>query len=71
MTTTQLIMLLQKYEHGGATGKSREITIWKTNKKGCLSKLVLGSKESLVFSSCGDGLVTDLCLIVKPTEAQL
>jgi hypothetical protein len=52
MTTTQMIEFLRQHEHGGATGREREINFWVDNKKYTLISLI----------STGDGLVTDISI---------
>ena len=62
MTTTELIKLLQAHEFG-ASGRSREITIYRDTKK------VLSEVEDLKFSSSGDGCAgSELELQVVPRE---
>lgn len=54
MTTTELIKLLQRYEHGGATGRPRRISF--VTEKGYLSE------PDITVDSTGDGLITEICL---------
>lgn len=55
MTTTELIQLLQKVEKG-ASGRSREITIYTQTKKGALKKAVLREVDKLEIVGTGDGV---------------
>lgn len=53
MTTTELIKLLKKYEHGGATGRPREVML-------CIGNEVYDT--NITDISTGDGLFTELFL---------
>ena len=55
MTTTELIALLQKYEKGGATGRSREISFH-------IDGFGLLAGTNIEVSGTGDGLITDITL---------
>lgn len=60
MTTTDLITILKHVEKG-ASGRSREISIY--NKKG---KRILSDKQMLDILSCGDGCAgAELSLVIK------
>lgn len=62
MTTTELIELLQKHEYG-ASGRPREITIYRSKKKGI--QKVLDESEILVIDGTGDGIAgAELSLMV-------
>lgn len=64
MTTTDLIKLLQKLEKG-ASGASREITIYKEDETGELVSLMKES-DTIEFLSSGDGCAgAELSLIIK------
>ena len=52
MTTTELIALLKKYEHGGATGRPREIYFQ-------LKDEIIDT-DKLHVTGTGDGLFTEL-----------
>lgn len=54
-TTTELIEFLKEHEHGGVTGKSRELVFWLRDKKGKEHRLVLTNDFSY-----GDGICTDI-----------
>lgn len=54
MKTTQMIELLKKYEHGGATGRSREVYFEVDDR--------IIETDGIEFIEAGDGLVTDLTL---------
>jgi hypothetical protein len=63
MTTTELIKLLQSVEKG-ASGRSREITIYKRGRKGEL-ELIISWNERLEILSTGDGCAgAELSLII-------
>ena len=65
MTTTELIELLQKVEKG-ASGRSRNITIYTKNKKGVLKKAVLKEDDILKIVSTGDGAAgAQLALVIN------
>jgi hypothetical protein len=65
MTTTELIQLLQRVEKG-ASGRSREITIYTQNKKGKLKKTVLKETDKLEIISTGDGIAgAELSLVIN------
>jgi hypothetical protein len=71
MNTTQLIKLLQSVEKG-ASGRSREISIYSQNKKKHLKKLVLSESDHIEIHSTGDGCSgaeVSLC-IVKNEEVE-
>ncbi len=53
MTTTELIDLLKKYEHGGASGRPREVMI-------CVGDEIYDS--NITGISTGDGLFAELFL---------
>lgn len=64
MTTTELIKLLQSVERG-ASGTSREITIYKRDRKGEL-ELIISRNEKLKILSTGDGCAgAELSLIIN------
>jgi hypothetical protein len=63
MTTTELIELLQKYEFG-ASGRSREIKIYKRKNKNIIK--VLLEKDKLELYSTGDGVCgSEISLIIN------
>ncbi len=65
MTTTELIELLQKLEKG-ASGESREITIYKEVEAGELVNLMKES-DTIEFLSSGDGCSgAELSLLINP-----
>jgi hypothetical protein len=70
MTTTELIELLKLHEKG-ASGRSREISIWTTSKKkGNLQKAVLKESDSLILRGTGDGCAgAELILTISHPEA--
>lgn len=69
MTTTELIKLLQQVEKG-ASGRSREISIYTQNKKGVLKKAILKETDRLEIISTGDGwLGAELSFVIKGKEA--
>jgi len=64
MTTTELIKLLQKLEKG-ASGKSREISVYKRDEMGELVRL-MKETDTFEFLSSGDGCAgAELSLIIK------
>lgn len=65
MTTTALIELLKKVEKG-ASGRSREITIYTQTNSGKSKKAVLRERDVLEISGTGDGcLGAELSLVIK------
>lgn len=69
MTTTELIEILKTVEKG-ASGRSREITIYKRDKKGRL-KRILSENEKIEILSTGDGCAgAELSLIIINTKKQ-
>lgn len=67
MTTTELIKLLQTIEKG-ASNRSREITIYKRDKKGKLKQIVFRN-ENIEILSTGDGCIgAELSLIINTKE---
>lgn len=63
MTTTELIKLLKKYEHGGAIGRPREVMFEISDKIICTDGIeVIGT---------GDGLLTELFLSLPEAESLL
>jgi hypothetical protein len=77
MTTTELIYLLKKYEFG-ASGRPRELAIFrrdnKTDADGChQQRFVLNREDELVFTGSGDGCAgaqLDL-LITEPSYVSI
>lgn len=53
MTTSELIELLKKYEHGGASGRPREVMF-------CVGEQIYSTDIKDI--STGDGLITELFL---------
>ena len=67
MTTTELIKMLQSVEKG-ASNRSREITIYKRDRKGRL-KQILSRNEKLEILSTGDGCAgAELSIIITNTK---
>ncbi len=65
MTTTELIQLLQRVEKG-ASGRSRNISIYTKNKKGTLIKTVLKEEDFIEIASTGDGVAgAQLALVIN------
>lgn len=65
MTTTDLIKLLQSVEKG-ASGRSREITIYKQDQNGKLEEVILTENQKIEIFSTGDGIAgSELSLVVK------
>ena len=59
MTTTKLIELLKKYEKGGVTGKSREISL-------IIPTVGLLVDPNIEVDSTGDGIVgAEMCLRIN------
>ncbi|MBD8348594.1 hypothetical protein [Dysgonomonas sp. HGC4] len=64
MTTTELIKLLQKLEKG-ASGRSREISIYTKDESG-EEVCIMRESHTLVFGSSGDGCAgAELQLIIE------
>jgi hypothetical protein len=71
MTITKLIELLKKVEHG-ASGRSREITIYTVKDTGELDKAILSELDSLEISSTGDGVAgAEISLVIKKGDGLL
>lgn len=69
MTTTELIEILKTVEKG-ASGRSREISIYKRNRKGEL-ELIISRNERFEILSTGDGCAgAELSLIITNTKKQ-
>ena len=65
MTITKLIELLKKVEYG-ASGRSREITIYTQKLTGELDKAILTELDNLEISSTGDGIAgAEISLVIK------
>jgi hypothetical protein len=65
MTTSELIQLLQRVEKG-ASGRSRNISIYTKNKNGSLKKAVLKEENFLEIVSTGDGVAgAQLALVIN------
>lgn len=60
MTTTELIELLTKYEHGGATGRPRKVYFEIGNE--------IIDTDGIEVTGAGDGLVTELYLSLPDAE---